>query len=121
MATFRELLEFILRETDRKRMLLPLPFPAARGVALGTEIANKLTFGLLPAMMLLTRDQVALLQHDNVVSDEARAEGRTIEALGVTPDSYESIVPGYLWRYRATGQFGHKAAPKSADDISTRP
>lgn len=121
VATFRELLEFILRETDRKRMLLPLPFPVARGVALGTEIANKLTFGLLPAMMLLTRDQVALLQHDNVVSDEARAEGRTIEALGVTPDSYESIVPGYLWRYRATGQFGHKAAPKSADDISTRP
>lgn len=120
VATFRELLEFILRETDRKRMLLPLPFPAARGVALGTEIANKLSFGLLPAMMLLTRDQVALLQHDNVVSDAARAEGRTIEALGVTPDSYESIVPGYLWRYRAAGQFGHKAAPKSADD-ATRP
>ena len=121
VATFRELLEFILRETDRKRLLLPLPFPAARGVAFGTEIANKLTFGMLPSMMTLTRDQVTLLQHDNVVSDAARAEGRTIEALGVTPESYEAIVPGYLWRYRATGQFGHKADPKSARDTTVGP
>lgn len=121
VATFRELLEFILRETDRKRLLLPLPFPAARGVAFGTEIANKLTFGMLPSMMMLTRDQVTLLQHDNVVSDAARAEGRTIEALGVTPESYEAIVPGYLWRYRATGQFGHKGDPKSARDTTVGP
>ncbi len=121
VATFRQLLEFILRETDRKRLLLSLPFPAARGVAFGTEIANKLTFGLLPSMMMLTRDQVALLQHDNVVSDAARAEGRTIEALGVTPDSYESIVPAYLWRFRPTGQFGQKGDPKSASDVSVGP
>jgi len=121
VATFRQLLEFILRETDRKRLLLSLPFPAARGVAFGTEIANKLTFGLLPSMMMLMRDQVALLQHDNVVSDAARAEGRTIEALGVTPDSYESIVPAYLWRFRPTGQFGQKGDPKSASDVSVGP
>lgn len=121
VATFKELLEFILRETDRKRLLLPLPFPVARGVALGTEIANTLSLGLMPAMMLLTRDQVTLLQHDNVVSHEARAEGRTIEALGVTPDSYEAIVPGYLWRYRATGQFGQKADAKPEKKSPVRP
>lgn len=121
VSTFKELLEFILRETDRKRLLLPLPFPVARGVALGTEIASTISLGLLPSMMLLTRDQVTLLQHDNVVSDEARAQGRTIEALGVTPDSYEAIVPGYLWRFRPTGQFGQKADPKSARNLSVRP
>ena len=121
VCTFRELLEFILRETDRKRLLMPLPFPVARGVAFGTEIASAISLGLLPSMMLLTRDQVTLLQHDNVVSEEARAEGRTIEALGVTPDSYEAIVPGYLWRFRPAGQFGQKADPKSAKNMSIRP
>jgi NADH dehydrogenase len=121
VRTFRQLLEFILRETDRRRILAPLPFPAARAFAFGSEIASKLSFGLMPAMMLLTRDQVELLKHDNVVSDEARAQGRTLEGLGVTPDSYEAVVPSYLWRYRATGQFGHKAETRSGGDLSTRP
>lgn len=121
VRTFRELLEFILRETDRRRFLAPLSFPAARAVALGTEIASAISLGLLPSMMTLTRDQVTLLQSDNVVSDAARAEGRTIEALAVTPESYEAIVPAYLWRFRPTGQFGQKADPRSARDLSVRP
>lgn len=121
VASFRELLEFILQQTDRRRMLLPLPFPVARWVALGTEIASKISFGLLPSMMLLTRDQVTLLRYDNVVTEAARAEGRTIEALGVQPESYEAIVPGYLWRFRSTGQFGQKSAPKSESDLPVGP
>jgi uncharacterized protein YbjT (DUF2867 family) len=121
VRSFRELLEFILRETDRRRLLLPLPFPVARGVALATEIASKISLGLMPSMMLLTRDQVTLLKSDNVVSDAAREEARTIEALGVTPESFEGIVPGYLWRFRSTGQFGHKADPKSSRNLPVRP
>ena len=121
VSTFRELLEYICRETDRRRLLVPLPFAAARAVALGTEIASTVSLGLMPAMMLLTRDQVKLLEHDNVVSQEAYAEGRTIEALGVTPDSYEAIVPSYLFRYRPTGQFGQRADEDSARNKSVRP
>jgi NADH dehydrogenase len=54
---------------------------------------------------LLTPDQVELLRSANVVSDAAKAEGRTLEALGIDPVTMETVVPGYLWRFRAAGQF----------------
>ncbi|MGL4439051.1 MAG: complex I NDUFA9 subunit family protein, partial [Bosea sp. (in: a-proteobacteria)] len=39
------------------------------------------------------------------VSDVAVEEGRTLQGLGITPSSIEGIVPGYLWRFRKSGQF----------------
>lgn len=98
--TFRELMEFVLRTTGRKRLLLPLPFWAANLQAKVLQFAPK---------PLLTPDQVKLLARDNVVSDAARAEGRTLEGLGVTPQSIEAIVPTYLWMFRRQGQFAEKA------------
>ena len=59
---------------------------------------------LLPTP-LLTRDQVKLLATDNVVSEAAKAEGRTLEALGIQPTSLGAVLPSYLWRYRKAGQF----------------
>jgi NADH dehydrogenase len=53
----------------------------------------------------LTPDQVELLHGDIVVSDAAKREGRTLEALGIEPVAMEIIVPSYLWRFRKTGQF----------------
>jgi len=53
----------------------------------------------------ITPDQVELLRHDNVVSDDARRAGRTLEGLGIIPESIEAVVPSYLWRFRKTGQF----------------
>jgi len=50
-------------------------------------------------------DQVELLRYNNVVSDAAKREGRTLEALGVDPVTMAAIVPSYLWRFRKTGQF----------------
>src|SRR5690606_975822 len=50
--SFKALLEMILRETDRRRLLVPVPLWAA--AILGSIL------GLLPKP-LLTRDQVALL------------------------------------------------------------
>lgn len=118
VCTFKELLEYICRETDRSRALVNLPFPMARAIAMGTEIANTVSLGLMPSMMLLTRDQVTLLEQDNVVSDAARAEGRTLEGLGIDPESYEAIVPSYLYRFRSTGQFGHRAETPSPRDAA---
>lgn len=46
-----------------------------------------------------------LLEHDNVVSEAAVSEGRTLEGLGIEPEGIEVIVPDYLGRYRAHGQF----------------
>lgn len=103
--SFRELLAYICEVIDRKRLLLPLPFPLARIQAGVFEILDTLTLGLLPDAIKLTRDQVTLLESDNVVSAAAVAEGRSFEGLGIAPVSVEAIVPSYLWRFRKTGQF----------------
>ena len=103
--SFRELLEYICEVTGRSRAFVPLPFPLARLQARILEIVDTLTLGLLPDALMLTRDQVTLLETDNVVGESAKAEGRTFEAIGIEPVSVEAVVPSYLWRYRKTGQF----------------
>ncbi|MFQ5773429.1 MAG: complex I NDUFA9 subunit family protein [Kiloniellaceae bacterium] len=90
--TFKELMEVLLREIRRKRLLVPLPFALA---ALQAAVLE-----LLPVPPL-TRDQVKLLRHDNVVSEGAL----TLADLGITPTSVEVIVPTYLDRYRPGGRF----------------
>ncbi|AMJ63064.1 complex I NDUFA9 subunit family protein [Bosea sp. PAMC 26642] len=105
VKSFRELLAYICEVTGRKRVLASLPFPLARLQARIIEIVDGLTLGLLPNELKLTRDQVTLLESDNVVSDAARAEGRDFAGIGIAPSSIEAIVPSYLWRFRKTGQF----------------
>jgi NADH dehydrogenase len=90
--TFRELLEFILRETDRGRLLVSIPFSLATLQAVFLQ--------LLPSP-LLTPDQVQLLRVDNVVAPGAR----TLADLGISPTSIEAEVPAYLWRFRPKGQY----------------
>ena len=58
----------------------------------------------------LTPDQVDMLKADNLVSAEAHAQRRTLEGLGIIPNSIEAIVPDYLWRFRKTGQFHGRTA-----------
>ncbi len=96
VKTFKELMQFVLATIERKRILLPIPFFAAKLQAKFLQFMPK---------PLLTPDQVELLRSDNVVSDAAKAEGRTLQGIGITPDSMEAIVPSYLWRFRKTGQF----------------
>ncbi|AOG05156.1 complex I NDUFA9 subunit family protein [Bosea sp. RAC05] len=105
VKSFRELLAYICEVTDRKRLLVPLPFPVARIQARILELVDTLTLGLLPDAIKLTRDQVTLLESDNVVSAAALAEGRSFEGLCIAPVSVEAIVPSYLWRFRKAGQF----------------
>jgi NADH dehydrogenase len=105
VRTLRELVEYVLRVTERKRVVLPLPEGAARIQARALEIVDAMMLGLLPDDLKLTRDQLILLRSDNVVSEHAKAEGRTLEGIGITPRAMEAIVPGYLTRFRKTGQF----------------
>ena len=101
VLSFRELIERTLDYSDRKRVLLSMPFWLAKLQAL-------LTWPLPNSLRPITVDQVRLLQHDNVVSADAMKDGRTLAALGVTkPDSTEAIVPGYLERFKPKGQFAH--------------
>ena len=105
VRSFTDIMRFVLETTGRRRALVTLPFPAARLMARGTEIVKAATFGLLPEMFDMTRDQVALLTQDNVVSEAATADGRTLQGLGIKPESFESFVPRYLSRFRKTGQY----------------
>jgi uncharacterized protein YbjT (DUF2867 family) len=102
VLTMREIMEIILSITERKRMLVSLPFSLAKLQSVLLQFA--------PGAIKLTPDQVELLRADNVVSDAAKAAGLTLEGLGVTPDSLEAIAPQYLWRFRAAGQFQRKSA-----------
>lgn len=90
--SFRELMEIVLSETCRKRLLLNVPFGLA---TLGASIAN------ITPWAPLTPDQVRLLKTDNVMTKGALGLGD----LGIEPDSVEAIVPSYLWRFRPQGQF----------------
>ena len=101
VRTFKELMQFVLRTIERKRLLLPIPFFAAKMQASILQFAPK---------PLLTPDQVELLRVDNVVSDAAIAARHTLEALGIDPEPIEAIVPSYLWRFRKTGQFRSRLA-----------
>ena len=102
VMTMREVIETILRVTERNSTLVSLPFALARLQAFFLQFA--------PGDLKLTPDQVELLRSDNVVSEAAKAAGLTLEGLGIAPDSLEAITPSYLWRYRKTGQFAHKGA-----------
>ncbi|WP_298162128.1 complex I NDUFA9 subunit family protein [Brevundimonas sp.] len=94
--SFKQILEYILRETGRRRLLAPLPFFAAEMVGSLAQITAVL--GIPP---VLTRDQVLMLKTDNVVAPGA--EG--LSALGIEATGLEAIAPSYLWRYRRGGQF----------------
>lgn len=101
VVTHRELIERVLADTGRRNMLLPLPAGLARLAAI--------PFALLPSP-LLTGDQVDLLQADNVVSDAASRDKRTLAAFGVTPTGMDAILPSYLWRFMRHGQFDRQTA-----------
>lgn len=105
VKTLRELVEYVLAVTERRAVVLSIPPQAGRIQAYVTETLDMLTLGLLPNEFKLTRDQIVLLGRDNVVSEEAIREGRTLEGIGVTPTALEAIVLAYLVRFRRTGQF----------------
>ncbi|MGB6536497.1 MAG: complex I NDUFA9 subunit family protein [Xanthobacteraceae bacterium] len=96
VRSFRQLMQFILALIERRRLLLPVPFGLMKLQAAFAQFLPK------PP---ITPDQVELLKRDNVVSAPAHSEGRTLEGLGIVPETIEAIVPTYLWRFRKTGQF----------------
>jgi uncharacterized protein YbjT (DUF2867 family) len=98
--SFRELMELVLRETMRRRVLLPLPFGAARMLG---QLAQLSAFAIAPP---ITADQVELLKTDNVVSGAAPG----LADLGVQPTALEPILPTYLYRFRRGGQFAEATA-----------
>ncbi len=102
VRTFKELMQYMLATIERRRLLVPLPFFAAKFQAMFLQYA--------PAPLTLTPGQVDLLRVDNIVSEAAKAEKRTFAGMGIEPASIEAIVPSYLWRFRKAGQFRSRVA-----------
>lgn len=99
--TFKALLEMLLREIGKTRLLLPIPFPIAGLMGRSGDLVART--GFAPP---ITGDQVELLKRDNVVSEGALG----LADLGVTPSALEPIIPTYLYRYRRGGQYAEISA-----------
>ncbi len=87
---FREILAYILRETGRHRPMVDVPLGLARLQAAVME--------LLPGKPM-TRDQLLMLQRDNVVDPEMPG----LKELDIIPTPVELVVPSYLRRFQPGG------------------
>ena len=86
--SYKALVQLVLEQTGKRRLLLPLPYFAWNALAA--------LMAPLPARPI-SRDQVKLMQTDNVVSPGAL----TFADLGITPTALEAIAPTYLRRHGA--------------------
>ena len=83
--SYKALVQLVLDQTGRKRLLLPVPYFAWNALAA--------LMAPLPGRPI-SRDQVKLMQKDNVVSPGAL----TFADLDITPTALEAIGPTYLRR-----------------------
>lgn len=96
VETMRQLVERVNTQSLRKRMLLPMP--------VGLTSFGAAILSILPSPML-TPDQVTQLGLDNVVSDAAAKQNRTLLGFGIAPTTMDAVLPTYLWRFRKNGEF----------------
>jgi uncharacterized protein YbjT (DUF2867 family) len=99
ILTLRQLLDKTQEWAGRKRLYFPMPFWYAKLVA-------AFTLPLPNSLRPITADQVRMLETDNVVSEAARKENRTLADLGIqSPRATGTVVPAYLERFRPHGQY----------------
>ena len=82
-SSFKELMQFILKITGRRRFLINLPFSIAK---IQATLLNMFR------IYLLTPDQVELLKYDNIASNKHDNIDKIIGNL----KSFKQIVPKYL-------------------------
>jgi len=90
--SFKELMQILLSEINKKRFLIPIPWGMAKFQSYFLQ--------MLPTP-LLTPDQVTMLRYDNVVSGEYK----TLINLKIKPTTIQSILPKYIYRFRSGGEF----------------
>jgi uncharacterized protein YbjT (DUF2867 family) len=100
VLSFRELIERILAVIRRRRLLLAVPWGVAGLLAGVLDRLQRWTGGLF-TNGILTRDQLKLLRHDNVVGPGAM----TFADLGIAPTAMAAVLESYLYPYRPNGQY----------------
>jgi NADH dehydrogenase len=98
--TYRELAALTLREIDRDKPIIGVPAGLMKLAAFFAEFS-----AILGRTPQITRDQVDLLLHDNVV----RPGAKSLATLGITPTAAEVILPTYLDRFRVGGRYNQHA------------
>ncbi len=98
--TLHELIGEMLKVTQRRRLVMNLPFWIGAVIGRTLDLAQTLSLGLF-TNTVLTADQVQSLRNDTVVA--AGMPG--FAELGIDPVTVESVLPDYLWVYRRDGQY----------------
>ncbi|WFE74212.1 complex I NDUFA9 subunit family protein [Roseinatronobacter sp. S2] len=109
-APFRDLMQTMLAEIRRNRIIVNVPFFVAGIMGRALDIAQMVSLGLF-TNTILTRDQVRNLRRDNLVSDDALG----LSDLGIVPTPMSAVLPSYLWIHRQGGQY--KAIHESAEQL----
>ena len=91
VLSFKELMRLLLRALHRRRLLVPVPF--------GLAMVKAAFLEWLPTPPL-TRDQVRMLERDNVVAPDMPG----LADLGISPTALELMLPTYLDKYRRGGR-----------------
>jgi len=91
--SFKELMEILLTEIKKKRFLMSIRFSVAKFQSYFLQMMPN---------PLLTPDQVEILKYNNIISGDYP----TLKDLGVSGTPIQNILPKYIYRFRAGGQFG---------------
>ncbi|MEP0963384.1 MAG: complex I NDUFA9 subunit family protein [Roseobacter sp.] len=110
VASFEDLMQTMLGTIHRRRLVMNIPFFAARIMAWGFDTMQAASMGLIRNGMI-TRDQVRNLANDNVVGPDEKG----FADLGIKPASLDAVLPEYLWRFRPSGQYD--AMKRSAKNL----
>ena len=86
-------MKILLTEIKKKRFLIPIPFSVAKFQSYFLQMMPN---------PILTPDQVEILKYNNIISGAYPA----LKDLGITGTPIQSILPKYIYRFRAGGQFG---------------
>jgi len=110
VSTLRELVQQILDEIQKRRLVVNMPFWVGKIIAALLTLVQGITVGLFKNR-ILTLDQIRQLRQDNIVTGKTK----TFADLGIVPVSSEAVTPDYLWKYRPSGQYA--AVKNSAKNL----
>ena len=91
--SFKELMEILLKEIKKKRLLIPMPWGLAK--------FQSFFLNMMPNP-LLTPDQIEILRHsNNIVSGDYPG----LNDLGISGTKLQTVLPKNLQRFKTGGQF----------------
>ena len=91
--TFKELIDILLAEIKRKRIILNIPFFLAKVIATTNDFFRLISGGMVPAFLTLA--QVKSLENDNLVDSKSG----NFTDLGIAPKKLKIILPKIVGRF----------------------